>query len=75
MSENEPIPPGCHKNYAGHHWLERIDIDGRRCGLTVLQWNPKAQKWTFSNMVATDSYIDTRGWVYVAECPLPKEAK
>lgn len=68
-----PTPPGWHKKHSGHHWLEQIDSDGRRCGLTVLQWNPQAQKWSHSNMVGTGYYIETNGWVYVAECPLPKE--
>jgi hypothetical protein len=67
----EPAPPGWKAKYAEHHWLEHIDIDGHGRGVVCLQWNPGAKRWSHSGQVGTGMYVDTLGWRYVAECPLP----
>lgn len=67
----EPVPPGYHKKFTGHHWLEKFDFDGRLVDTIVLQWNPVAGRWSHSGNVATGAYIDTRGWKYLAVCPQP----
>lgn len=67
----EPQPPGYKVRMADHHWLEKIDSDGHRLGLVVLQWNPSAKRWSHSGYAGAGVYVDTRDWAYVAECPLP----
>ena len=68
-----PQPLGHHVRLAGHHWLERLDIDGHSFGLVCLQWNPCAKKWSHSGNVGTNLYVETQGWRYVERCPMPDE--
>lgn len=75
MNENlsvEPQPPAKYMRRGDHHWLEVLDFDGRAQGLVVAQWNPGAQKWSHSGYVGSGIYLDTRGWRYVAHCPMPE---
>ena len=68
------FPPNYHIKLAGHHWLEKIDMDGHSFGLIVLQWNPGAQKWSHSGNVGTGAYVEVPdSWKYIAECPMPEE--
>lgn len=68
----EPIPPKGQK-LGGHHWLQEVDFDGRVMDTVVLQWNPGAQRWSHSGHVGTGVYVDTKGWKYLAPCPMPGE--
>lgn len=67
----EPVPPSYHVGMAGHHWVERIDYDGRSCGLEVYQWQPSVKKWCRPNEYAQDRDVDLTGYRYVAVCPTP----
>lgn len=67
----EPAPPGRHSAYAGCHWLQRIDYDGRPCGLEVYQWQPNAKRWCRPNEYAQDRNVSLQGYEYVAACPTP----
>lgn len=69
---NEPKPPEAQARIAGHHWLDDYDSDGHYFGRVVLQWNPGAQRWSHSGMVATGSYVDTAHWRYVCSCSIPE---
>lgn len=68
----EPVPPKNQRS-AGHHWLEKRDIDGHTFGLVVLQWCPGAKRWSHSGHVGSDIYVDTSYWLYEAPCPMPGE--
>lgn len=68
----EPTPPLQMSRDAGHHWLEERDYDGHSHGMRVMQWQPFAKKWCASGDVATGRDVDTRGWTYVAPCPMPE---
>lgn len=68
----EPVPPKG-KKLGGHHWLQEVDFDGRVMDTVVLQWNPGAQRWSHSGHVGTGIYVDTKGWNYLAPCPMPGE--
>ena len=70
-SLGEPMPPLAHRKLAGHHWLEVTDSDGHTFGTIVAQWNPGAQRWSNSGLVATGCFIDTRYYRYGTDCPLP----
>lgn len=70
-SNVEPTPPAAHIQYAGHHWLECLNVDMHSFGLRCLQWNPEMQRWSHSGGAATGTYLDTRGWCYVCPQPLP----
>ena len=69
---NEPKPPTKYLRTADHHWLDDYDCDGHYFGRIVLQWNPGAERWSHSGMVATGSYVDTKNWRYVCHCPIPE---
>lgn len=69
----EPVPIGFHAKLAGYHWLQEVDFDGRVMDTVVLQWNPGAQRWSHSGHVGTGIYVDTKGWKYLAPCPMPGE--
>lgn len=73
--KNSPTPGSFHQRIAGHHWLEMFDFDGRSGGVVVLQWNPGAQRWSHSGLVATGHYIDTSNYKYVKPCLLPEDIK
>lgn len=64
-------PPRRHLHRAGWHFVERIDYDGRTCGLEVYQWQPQAQKWCRPNEYASNRDIDLVNYRWVAECHLP----
>lgn len=64
-------PPGHHIQYAGCHWVRRMDYDGHPGGLEVYQWQPGAQKWCRVNEYAQDRDLELLGYVYVALCPMP----
>lgn len=66
-----PVPPSYHVGRAGCHWMERIDYDGRPCGLEVYQWQPGAKKWCLPNQYAQDRDLELIGYRYVAPCPTP----
>ena len=68
----EPLPPMSYVRRAEHHWLDEYDSDGHYHGRIVLQWNPGAQRWSHSGMLATNSYINTKFWKYVGHCPMPE---
>lgn len=72
VDKKEPQPKPQHLNYAGHHWLRELSYDGHHMQTVVLQWQPNAKKWCHSGDVATGRDIDTRGWEYVAPCPMPE---
>lgn len=67
------LPPLREQARANHHWVERIDYDGRACGLEVYQWQPHARKWCLPNCFAQggSSDKDLKGYRYVAICPTP----
>lgn len=68
----EPVPPKGQK-LGGHHWLQEVDFDGRVMDTVVLQWSPGVQRWSHSGNVGTGMYVDTKGWKYLAPCPMPGE--
>ena len=67
------LPPLKEQGYARHHWVERIDYDGRGCGLEVYQWQPHARMWCLPNRYAQGDFSNTdlKGYRYVAICPTP----
>lgn len=69
------LPPKSQMGYANHHWVRRIDFDGRPCGLEVYQWQPSAQKWCLPNEYACNRDKDLAGYSYVALCPTPPFAE
>jgi hypothetical protein len=56
---------------AGFHFLQRVDFDGRTCGLEVYQWQPNAKKWCRCNEYASDRDLVLEDYVYDSPCPLP----
>lgn len=66
-----PAPPGYHFARAGFHFLQRIDYDGRSCGLEVYQWQPGAKLWCRPNEYSSGRDLDLIGYEYVAVCPTP----
>jgi len=68
----KPVPRGFHIGYAGFHFLERIDYDGRPCGLEVYQWQPQAELWCRPNEYACGRDLELINYRYVAPCPLPR---
>lgn len=73
VAKVEVVPPGHHARLGGHHWLQEVDFDGRVMDTVVLQWNPGVQRWSHSGNVGTGMYVDTKGWKYLAICPMPGE--
>lgn len=73
-----PVPPSYHIGMAGVHWMERIDYDGRPCGLEVYQWQPSEKLWCRPNEYSSGRDLELIGYRYVAPCPTPmfdEEAK
>ncbi len=64
-------PPQRYKGMAFHHWVERIDYDGRACGLEVYQWQPGVQKWCYPNQYACGQDKELVHYRWVALCPIP----
>ena len=65
------LPPSHELRYAGIHWVERMDYDGRGTGLEVWQWQPETQKWCRPNDYARGNDHELKGYRYVAVCPMP----
>lgn len=65
------VPPKGYKGMSFHHWVERIDYDGRSCGLEVYQWQPGVQKWCYPNQYACGLDKDLVNYRWVALCPIP----
>jgi hypothetical protein len=70
-----PVPPGFHTGHAGFHYLQRIDYDGRPCGLEIYQWQPTAKLWCRPNEYARGRDLELIGYRYVATCPTPPFAE
>lgn len=70
----EPVPPKQMIRDAGHHWLRELSYDGNPLQTVCMQWQPNAQKWCRSGDIATGRDVDTRGWQYIAPCPMPNDA-
>lgn len=64
-------PPKRHLNFAYHHWVERVDCDGHRCGLEVWQWQPRAKMWCKPNDYARGNDHALSDYVYIGLCPTP----
>lgn len=73
--KEKPVPPGYLSQYAGYHWLRRIDFDGRPDGLYVFQWQPQAQLWCRPNEYACGLDLDLIGYEYLSPCPLPLDVE
>jgi len=71
LPKEPPVPPGRHIGFAGFHFLQRVDYDGRTQGLEVYQWQPTAKKWCRCNEYASDRDLDLADYVYEAPCPIP----
>jgi hypothetical protein len=69
----QPRPDGRLAREAGHHWLEVRDYDGHSFGPIVLQWNPGAERWTYSGEAGSTRYVEADRYRYIAPCPLPAE--
>lgn len=67
----EPRPPLVFIKSASHHWLQEVYDDGRPGQPVVLQWSPASERWCISGDVASGIFMDTRGWKYLAPCPVP----
>lgn len=65
------VPPGRHAHGSDCHWVERIDYDGRACGLEVYQWQPGVKAWCLPNQHATGIALELRDYRWVSVCPLP----
>lgn len=65
------VPPGKERFYAKHHWVTRVDVDGRTCGLEVYQWQPGTQRWCRPNEYASERDLELEGYRYIAVCPTP----
>lgn len=64
-------PPKRYLKYGYHHWVERIDYDGRSQGLEVYQWQSGVQKWCRPNEYASGRDVDLVYYRWVALCPTP----
>lgn len=65
------VPPKHHFYRAGHHWVQKIDYDGRGLGLEVYQWQPASQKWCRPNEYACGLDRELVDYVWVAPCHMP----
>lgn len=69
--DGEPVPPAKYYRGADHHWIQKFDCDGHQGDCVCLQWNPSAKRWSHSGYVGSGIYVETKGWKYVAHCPMP----
>ncbi len=65
------LPPKAAQRFAGHHWVTRLDYDGRRTHMEVFQWQPSARTWARPGYVATGENNLLNGYVYIGSCPTP----
>jgi hypothetical protein len=65
------FPPKKYLQKAEHHWIEQIDIDGRGCGLLVMQWQSGAKAWCLPNQYAAGNANALEGYVWRGLCPTP----
>ncbi|WJJ54953.1 hypothetical protein [Xanthomonas phage RTH11] len=68
---NPLLPPMKYRQMGYSHWVERIDYDGRSCGLEVYQWQAHAGKWCRPNEYASGRDLDLVNYRWVALCPNP----
>ena len=61
-----PMPCTRHIRTSGHHWLRNTFGD-----LIAMQWQPGVMKWCYSGQYASLADVDTKGWEYIAPCPMP----
>ena len=67
----EPVPPEQLRRTDGHHWLEILDEEGRVLDQVVLRWQPFAKHWRPAHTAERASFVDAKGWRYLAPCELP----
>ena len=74
--EGDPkvIPSARRINYAGHHWLTRVDYDGHRCGSIVLQWQPQARRWCLPDDYARGNDFDVSSYEYLSPCAMATDS-
>jgi hypothetical protein len=68
-------PPVLHIKYAGYHWLDLYDFDGRYVDTIIAQWNPVDMQWYHSGEIAkfggSKPFLETKA-VYNCYQPQPE---